>query len=577
MDPGAAILCGMDVVVCWGGDKIGRRVGRAVLADDVGEVRRVDQAINAGNDLWRAFALRCGGNIIEIGGDEGRIQVPASNLGEMPDVARQYAQTVGATVSVGVAMKMSEAAKALLVAKLRGGNQITIWDPEMQAEIDEVNAHPQAEKDKLSEEYLGKAAPGVAGDAGHAGMTGSSRGSKVKGTQGDHEEGAVASQLFDDAPDAPEGTHAAQDFEDQLHDEASKQDQKDQQDTKQQESHLGEVKQRLVAALQTVRQSMPKIQQISQSSPEVYASLMALTQGLVDLGREVVGSESQGTPPPAEDVQKSEALAKTVSGIQPGKRSINGPGRLSFDYSHHLSGSDRAAGLGLRVTHVAAGPAVGEHLLAELHHNGRDVGGVTAYVDRSDKTVEPHSELTPEYRGRGLGQSMYEALYAHAKNKLGIQSVSGGSHSADAHRLHTSLAKKHGFGYKPEVHEDMDKYGYPYKPYNYTLKGEPGPAINDDEIIGPNRGVTFHHEDVSKEQKLDKAALGAQGGAQAGRQHLELPAGSVMDGKIKVFHGTTGQTSWKHVQSGMVSGTEADSPTIGANSHPVSSRSPGSK
>jgi len=39
----------MDVFVCWDGDKIGRRVGRAVLADDVGEVRRVDQAINAGN------------------------------------------------------------------------------------------------------------------------------------------------------------------------------------------------------------------------------------------------------------------------------------------------------------------------------------------------------------------------------------------------------------------------------------------------------------------------------------------------------------------------------------------------
>ena len=56
----------MLVYVTWDGDKIGRMVGRARLADDVAEVRRVDRAINAGNELWRSYALKHGGSVIEI-------------------------------------------------------------------------------------------------------------------------------------------------------------------------------------------------------------------------------------------------------------------------------------------------------------------------------------------------------------------------------------------------------------------------------------------------------------------------------------------------------------------------------
>jgi hypothetical protein len=269
----------VNVFICWDGDHIGRQVGRAVLSDNVEEVRRVDQAINAGNELWRSFALRAGGSIIEIGGDEGRIEVSAEHLTGVPAIARQYGDTVGATVSVGVAVRMSESAKALLVAKLRGGNQTVVWDEGMQAEIDNATANPQTEKDKLSDEYLNKAldtAPGTA--TGGAGPAPSSAIQPPK-----------QPKL---APiDPPEQTHAADDFESQLHDLAQKQGMQDDVDEAQGESNMDDVRNKVVETLMTVRQQLPLIQQLQQTAPEIYASIIGLVQGLIALGREVTGSD----------------------------------------------------------------------------------------------------------------------------------------------------------------------------------------------------------------------------------------------------------------------------------------------
>lgn len=616
----------MDAIICWDGDHIGRQVGRAVLADNVEEVRRVDQAINAGNDLWRSLALRCGGSIIEIGGDEGRIMMGAEHLSEMPAVARQYAETVGATVSVGVGMKLSDSAKALMVAKLRGGNQIVIWDPDMQREVDEASA-PKTERDKLSDEYLGKAQPAeFAATSGqhqtgqlaakdiHTGFTGTSTGSKVKGTQGDHEEGADAAKQIqdaqDEAPADPEQTHAADDFEDQLHDLAQQQGQQDQSDAQGQESHLDEVKNKLVETLTMVRQQLPIIQQLRATAPEIYDSIMALTQGLVDLGREVMGPgravEAGGQVDAAaadQPVQKGE-LEKKIEDLETGHKVRAGivdvrrerpegtgwnPFHDTFDYSHLLPDDVRGAGYSMEVHHHGW-----EHDTGKMGHEridsyvvdpeGTPLGSVQAFVDNSQgpgkESLEPHSFLDESLRGRKVGKAMYESLFAHAKNHVGIDQVEGGIHSADAHQLHMALSKKHGMAYSAEVRppahpnapakvkENVAKY--PYTPYSYTIKDELADAP-EHSYIGPGKGVVF-----SRAAALGKAALGAQGGAEKARAHLQLPAGTVHNGQVKVQH-ADGKTGWKHVTSGMVQGQDADSPVLGPNSHPVSSREPGSK
>ncbi len=153
------ILRGMNplVYVGWDGDHIGRQVGRARLSDNVEEVRRVDQAIIRGNLVWTSWALSHGGSTVEVGGDEGVVEVPASALVELEAVRHNYETAVEAPASVGVGRKLSESAKALLVAKLQGGDRVIFYDESVEAAVAEAQKKSQNEVDKIGDEYLGKA------------------------------------------------------------------------------------------------------------------------------------------------------------------------------------------------------------------------------------------------------------------------------------------------------------------------------------------------------------------------------------------------------------------------------------
>lgn len=142
----------MNVYVSFDGDGIGQMIGRASLDDDVAQIRKLSHAIERAGAIFASWALACGGSVIEIGGDEGRIIVPADKLTELPALRQQYESACGHTATVGVGMKLSEADKALLVGKTRGKDRICMWDPDMQAEIDTLK--PKSEADKISEEYL---------------------------------------------------------------------------------------------------------------------------------------------------------------------------------------------------------------------------------------------------------------------------------------------------------------------------------------------------------------------------------------------------------------------------------------
>ncbi len=295
----------MNLFLCFDGDHIGRQVGRAVLTDDVSEVRRVDQAINHGNEIWKSFALRAGGSVIEIGGDEGRIELGVDHLGEVADITRQYAEAVGATVSVGVGMKLSDSAKALAVAKLRGGNQIVLWTPEMQQELDAVPQKTEAEK--IGEEYLskgdeqhdtGKNRGAHAGFGGHH-KPGSATTDKPKATQGDHDPAKVAQHTIKEGADAmptPEMTHSADDLEQSLHDAAQAQEKDDTTSTVHDDMGLDQLKKQIVATLAGVKAQMPILAQLKQTAPDAYQSIMNLVQGVLALGKEVMKEQ-----PPVDD------------------------------------------------------------------------------------------------------------------------------------------------------------------------------------------------------------------------------------------------------------------------------------
>jgi GNAT superfamily N-acetyltransferase len=60
------------------------------------------------------------------------------------------------------------------------------------------------------------------------------------------------------------------------------------------------------------------------------------------------------------------------------------------------------------------------------------------------------SSVKPEHREKGIGAAMYTALYAHARNKMGLTRVKGGKHSTLAHHLHEKLAAQYNLAYEAE-------------------------------------------------------------------------------------------------------------------------------
>lgn len=142
----------MKVFVSFDGDHIGRMVGRASLADKPEEVAKIAQAIDRGNEIWRSWALSHGGRVISVGGDEGRLEVEADHLTELPKIRDQYQAVVGSTVSVGVGTKLSEADKSLMAAKLQGGDRIQLYTETVNELLEELEDKPESQK--LFDEYL---------------------------------------------------------------------------------------------------------------------------------------------------------------------------------------------------------------------------------------------------------------------------------------------------------------------------------------------------------------------------------------------------------------------------------------
>lgn len=142
----------MDLFIAWDGDHIGRKVGQLALNDDEEGLRRVSQAIDAGNRLMAAWVNAALGAMVSYGGDEGRARIPATALADVERIRVQYAQAVGSPVSVGVGIKLSEADKALLSAKVRGGDQVMLYGPEVDRDLEQLQ--DQTEAQKLGDEYL---------------------------------------------------------------------------------------------------------------------------------------------------------------------------------------------------------------------------------------------------------------------------------------------------------------------------------------------------------------------------------------------------------------------------------------
>jgi GNAT superfamily N-acetyltransferase len=207
-------------------------------------------------------------------------------------------------------------------------------------------------------------------------------------------------------------------------------------------------------------------------------------------------------------MQKSEPLIKRgemtgISALAPGKPTWRNKvvpgmrGGKAYNMDHLLS-----------PTHVARGYSMtvhdgGQKIEVSAHHGGKLVASLDAdrasYPAQNDKMHIGSALVQPTHRGQGLGSAMYEALYAHAKHKAGINTVMGGAHSTMAHNVHVKLAQKHGLKYAAQpnvanVNQPEGPYDDKWGEYSFKLSEQDlNKAIADIKpgIKIPHQGSTL--------------------------------------------------------------------------------------
>jgi GNAT superfamily N-acetyltransferase len=171
-----------------------------------------------------------------------------------------------------------------------------------------------------------------------------------------------------------------------------------------------------------------------------------------------------GTNKSERDLTKSEKLEEPRKVIE--KLSGTRSGRV-YNYDHLLTPMQIAEGYSVRLNDSDS------KWQASLNHNGLPVGSVQAQHNSAspllqdklsvgDAFINGPDDMSghPGHRGLGLGQALYESLYAHANKKGNIKHVIGGIYSAMSEGVHRRLADKHGMGFIPHPVQNLSPSAY---------------------------------------------------------------------------------------------------------------------
>lgn len=526
----------MHLFIAWTGDFVAQDMQRASLSDDSGEIRRLSQRLDQGAEIWKAWLLRTGGDIIFASGMDGRAQIVAEHLDELNSIRVQYGECIGRKASVGVGIKLSCATKALEAARRSGGDQVLFYTPETEKLLEDETENKYAD-DMYSEgetpvTELHKAtemsSPALLSGGGNAGMSGAQRAvppSKPAAEASEHSQGEAMRATAENAPRAPEMTHAASDLEDRLHQHAEATEDADKKaadDEKAQNSQTDAVKKQVFDILEQVKKQGPVLEQIKQQAPEIYKTIMDMVKAVIAMAREMKPKKDEQAKQAA--MRKSEdslePLSKSIRHIPPGmplgpkslppkaKAALmapslawmNGRDWAHYNYTHALPQDARDQGYHMVVS-MHPDTSEGVHLLATLlHEKGQAVGGVSGMLQFDERKNKPVlrikvSDVESAHRGKGLGKAAYEALMAHSLHKAKVRTMVGGPHSTSASAVHQSLAAKHGFNYKPTPNKNVDQSGPgaefddKFAPYSYDFGKQELPKVEPqpEEGIPPKK------------------------------------------------------------------------------------------
>lgn len=141
------------VFVSYDADSAGRQIGKAVLNDDPDEMSRISERIVSGNKLIERWAKERHGKQYSSGGDQGVYSIDKQYVSELEQLRMDYHFLTNLTISVGIGHHLSESGQALLMAKIKGKNQIVFFDETTKKEIEKIKRRVKKGKFKSMDEY----------------------------------------------------------------------------------------------------------------------------------------------------------------------------------------------------------------------------------------------------------------------------------------------------------------------------------------------------------------------------------------------------------------------------------------
>jgi hypothetical protein len=285
----------MDVFVSWCVDQIDGLTAAAIMADNVEELRRISADLRRSAENFKAWAMAVGGAPVLDLNTCGSVRVPADRMAELPAVVKKFDGLCEATLSVGVGMCLSESHQAMQYSQVKGGDQISLYDPKMEEAVEEARKPiPDALAGLAKNQKVGTEQPEAP-----VGEAEAPEPAPEPGTD----------QAHSPTPDAMPAT-APQVQGGDIQAPAPAQDQGQGQDEQQAQQ---DPRAAVVQALTKIKEQAPILEQMKQSNPDAYEAVKGVVAAMIMMAQ---GMVTQDGPQPT---QKSESGEDNLEKAYPPK------------------------------------------------------------------------------------------------------------------------------------------------------------------------------------------------------------------------------------------------------------------
>jgi len=290
----------MKVFVSWSVDQIEGLIATSLMSDNVEELRQLSQDLKHAADNLKAWSMAVGGAPILDLGTSGAVEVPADRMTELPAIAEKFAAGADATLSVGVGMTLSESYTAMRFSHLKGGDQISLYQQEMEHFVsgaDQQSEDPLMELGKSGKEGQEQPVGFADGPEDEAPGDGGPQHGGANPAEGNSPVGSVPDDSADPGSVSfdPGSQDAANGGEEQPGEQS------------------GDPRGAVVQALQQIKAQAPVLEQMRQTNPDAFEAVKAVVDAMIAMAQ---GMAMEDNSDEGEDTAKSESIGKLPQDLE---------------------------------------------------------------------------------------------------------------------------------------------------------------------------------------------------------------------------------------------------------------------